>query len=287
MAAKHFITPTAMVALAVGLAAAAIPGAANAQDDDHGRRGGWQQGGGEGRGNRGDGEGRGEGRGGWQRSDAAPAPQVQAQVQVQAQQPPPRGDNGERRGQFASGWNNRGGEPPRQPPPVVQRGPEGPRPDADGWRGRPVQQPRQYQGQYQGRDGQRWQGQNWNGDRTVRVNPQPRWEGRRDFGRAGNWNRDWRRDDRFAWQSWRNQHRDVFRMGRYHSPYNNWSYRRLGIGVFLQPLFFSQDYWIDDPWAYRLPEAYGPYRWVRYYDDALLVNIYNGEVADVIYDFFW
>ena len=31
----------------------------------------------------------------------------------------------------------------------------------------------------------------------------------------------------------------------------------------------------------------GPYRWVRYYDDALLVDIYSGEVVDVIYDFFW
>jgi len=26
---------------------------------------------------------------------------------------------------------------------------------------------------------------------------------------------------------------------------------------------------------------------VRYYDDAVLVNIYTGEVVDVIYDFFW
>ena len=31
----------------------------------------------------------------------------------------------------------------------------------------------------------------------------------------------------------------------------------------------------------------GPYRWVRYYDDVLLVDIYSGEVVDVIHDFFW
>ena len=52
-------------------------------------------------------------------------------------------------------------------------------------------------------------------------------------------------------------------------------------------LFFGSRYWINDPWRYRLPEVYGPYRWVRYYDDVLLVDIYSGEVVDVIYDFFW
>ena len=51
--------------------------------------------------------------------------------------------------------------------------------------------------------------------------------------------------------------------------------------------FFGSRYWISDPWRYRLPPVYGPYRWVRYYDDALLVDIYSGEVVDVIYDFFW
>jgi len=28
-------------------------------------------------------------------------------------------------------------------------------------------------------------------------------------------------------------------------------------------------------------------RWIRYYDDALLVDTWNGEVVDVIYNFFW
>jgi len=26
---------------------------------------------------------------------------------------------------------------------------------------------------------------------------------------------------------------------------------------------------------------------VRYYDDVILVDVYTGEVLDVIYDFFW
>ncbi len=36
-----------------------------------------------------------------------------------------------------------------------------------------------------------------------------------------------------------------------------------------------------------LPPAYGSYRWVRYYDDVILVDLRSGYVVDVIHDFFW
>ena len=98
---------------------------------------------------------------------------------------------------------------------------------------------------------------------------------------------NWRRDNRYNWSGYRNQHRDLYRAGRYYSPYNNYSYSRLSIGFFLNRGFYGQNYWINDPYQYRLPEVYGPYRWVRYYDDVLLVDIYSGEVVDVIHNFFW
>lgn len=101
------------------------------------------------------------------------------------------------------------------------------------------------------------------------------------------WNTRWRSNNRYDWLGWRNHHPSYYQVGYYYAPYRSYSYRRLSIGFFLDALFFGQDYWIADPWYYRLPEAYGPYRWVRYYDDAVLVNIYSGEVADVIHDFFW
>ena len=63
--------------------------------------------------------------------------------------------------------------------------------------------------------------------------------------------------------------------------------RRWSIGSFLYPSYYGSNFWLNDPWQYRLPPAYGPYRWVRYWDDALLVNIYTGEVVDVINNFFW
>ncbi|MBC7491844.1 MAG: RcnB family protein, partial [Novosphingobium sp.] len=86
---------------------------------------------------------------------------------------------------------------------------------------------------------------------------------------------------------YRNQNRNIFRGGRYNAPYNGYSYRQLSIGFFLDQAFFGESYWIGDPGYYRLPLASGPFRWVRYYDDVLLVNIYTGEVVDEIHDFFW
>lgn len=101
------------------------------------------------------------------------------------------------------------------------------------------------------------------------------------------WDRDWRRDNRYDWRSYRNAHRHTYRLGHYSPPYRHYGYSRLSIGFMLDSLFFGSNYWISDPWQYRLPRVYGPYLWIRYYDDVLLVNTYSGEVVDVIHDFFW
>ena len=100
------------------------------------------------------------------------------------------------------------------------------------------------------------------------------------------WSHDWRRDGRYDWRRYRDRNRSRFHFSFYFDPFG-WSYRRYNIGYRLWPSYYQQDYWLSDPWQYRLPPAYGPYRWVRYYDDALLVNIYTGTVVDVIYNFFW
>ncbi|MFD1787135.1 RcnB family protein [Sphingomonas floccifaciens] len=114
-------------------------------------------------------------------------------------------------------------------------------------------------------------------------------QGNHDWNRGGQrWSRDWRNDRRYDWQGWRGNNRQAYRLPRYFAPRGyNYGYQRFGIGVTLGSILFSQNYWINDPWDYRLPPAYGPYRWVRYYNDAILVDIDTGEVVDVIYDIFW
>lgn len=102
----------------------------------------------------------------------------------------------------------------------------------------------------------------------------------------GRWNNGWRNDRRYDWRGYRSSNRDRFRLPRYYAP-RGYQYRRWSPGYRLEPFFYGRSYWIMDPWEYRLPPAYGPYRWVRYYDDVLLVDIDTGMVVDVITDFFW
>ncbi len=101
------------------------------------------------------------------------------------------------------------------------------------------------------------------------------------------WDRGWRREPQYDWNRYRNERRSVFRLPRYYAPYG-WDrgYRRFGVGIAIAPMLYTPRYWIYDPYAYRLPDAEEPYRWVRYYDDALLVDIEDGTVVDVIHDIF-
>ncbi len=105
-------------------------------------------------------------------------------------------------------------------------------------------------------------------------------------GRHGEWSTSWRNNSSYDWRRYRGYNSSIFRSGSYYDPYG-YGYRRFSIGFNLFPSYYQSSYWLNDPWRYRLPPAYGPYRWVRYYDDALLVNIYSGQVVDVIYSFFW
>lgn len=118
-----------------------------------------------------------------------------------------------------------------------------------------------------------------------RRNDHQRWNNRQ--AQSGNWNRNWRNDNRYNYRDYRSRNRQAYRMPRYQAPYNNHRYNRFSIGVSLGSSFYNQRYWISNPGYYRLPAAYGNYRWVRYYDDALLIDVRRGRVVDVLYDFFW
>src|SRR6478672_3605505 len=122
---------------------------------------------------------------------------------------------------------------------------------------------------------------------TPREGTQPplRTENRRS-GNWTSWNHNWRNDRRYDWRSWRDHHHSHFHLGFYYDPFG-WSYRPYSIGWRLWPSYYSSRYWISDPWEYRLPYAPPGYRWIRYWDDAFLVDTFTGEVVDVIQNFFW
>jgi hypothetical protein len=100
------------------------------------------------------------------------------------------------------------------------------------------------------------------------------------------WSGDWRRDNRYDWRRWRNRHRSWFNVGIYYDPFG-WGYQPYSIGWRMWPNYYSSSFWINDPWEYRLPYAPPGTRWIRYYNDALLVDEWTGEVLDVEYNFFW
>jgi len=103
---------------------------------------------------------------------------------------------------------------------------------------------------------------------------------------APQWSSNWRNNSRYDWANYRHHHRSIFHLGFYFDPFG-WGYSPYQIGWRLWPSYYSSRYWINDPWQYRLPYAPPGTRWVRYYNDAVLVDTWDGEVVDVIYNFFW
>ncbi len=143
------------------------------------------------------------------------------------------------------------------------------------------------------RDGRRGDGSSFGNVVTQRQGRDGQSLGRSDrryesrySGSNRQWSNRWRQDRSYDWRNYRDRNRSIFRLGGYRDPYG-YGYRRFSIGFNLFPNYYQSNHWLDDPWMYRLPPAYGPYRWVRYYDDALLVNIYSGQVVDVVHSFFW
>ena len=100
------------------------------------------------------------------------------------------------------------------------------------------------------------------------------------------WSTSWRHNSKYDWYNWRNRYRSRFHLGYYYDPFG-WSYRPYYVGWRLWPSYYSSRYWISDPWMYRLPYAPAGYRWIRYWDDAILVDTWSGQVVDVIHNFFW
>ena len=122
-------------------------------------------------------------------------------------------------------------------------------------------------------------------DRSPVARP-PAFRELRDRRAVDSFRHSWRRDHRYDWRRHRDRNRHLFHLGFYYDPFG-WGYRRWNIGWNIWPNYWSDRYWLRDPWQWRLPTVYGHYRWVRYYDDALLVNLRTGRVVDVIYDVFW
>ncbi|HWK35862.1 RcnB family protein [Sphingomonas sp.] len=93
-------------------------------------------------------------------------------------------------------------------------------------------------------------------------------------------NRRWGRDD---WRGNRDRNRALYARGNWRAPFRYNSFRT---GVRIAPNYYGSRYWISDPWRYHLPPAGSYQRWVRHYDDVILVDTRRGVVVDVIRGFY-
>lgn len=113
---------------------------------------------------------------------------------------------------------------------------------------------------------------------------QPRPDRDRDH-REWNDRRDDRRDDRREdWQRWRDSNRDAYRRGNWRAPFR---YRSFEIGVVMPRSYWHSRYYVNNWSAFRLPPPGRNLRYVRHYDDLLLINIRNGRVVRVYRNFYW
>lgn len=115
----------------------------------------------------------------------------------------------------------------------------------------------------------------YRGPQDYRAGSRPSWNVRRRY-QSRNlqpYRREYRAERRFHIRPY------VRLRGWY--PYQWW------LGGILPRLFWSQSYWITSYWLYGLPIPPYDCVWVRYENDALLIDRRTGEIVQVIYDIFY
>ena len=78
------------------------------------------------------------------------------------------------------------------------------------------------------------------------------------------------------------RHHYHYRGGSWHWP-NGYHYQHWSFGMTLPPIFWTNDYWIDSYADYGLAPPPPGCVWVRYGDDAILIDRYSGEILEVVY----
>lgn len=85
------------------------------------------------------------------------------------------------------------------------------------------------------------------------------------------------------WSTYRNYNPRLYYRGNWRAPFR---YNRWAVGARIAPAYYASSYWIRDPWMYRLPVPVYGTRWVRHYNDVILVDYRRGRVVRVIPGFY-
>lgn len=98
--------------------------------------------------------------------------------------------------------------------------------------------------------------------------------------------REDQREMREDWQEYRRTHRSVYQRGNYYAP-RGMRYRPISVGYTFQPAFYGSRYQLNNYSTYRLPNPGHNHRWIRYGNDAVLIDVRNGRALRVISGFFY
>ena len=103
--------------------------------------------------------------------------------------------------------------------------------------------------------------------------------------RAREETREDRQELREDWRDYRNSHRRVYQRGAYAAP-RGYNYRPVSAGYRFAPAQYNSRYWLNDHGTYRLPNPGYNQRWMRYGNDAVLIDTRRGVALRVIRAFF-
>jgi len=87
-----------------------------------------------------------------------------------------------------------------------------------------------------------------------------------------------RRGGRDDWRGYRERNGGIYARGNWRAPFR---YQGFRAGSRIGAPYYARSYWISDPYRYRLPAVRGYQRWVRHYNDVLLVDTRRGRVIQV------
>ncbi|SFF74685.1 regulator RcnB of Ni and Co efflux [Novosphingobium sp. CF614] len=122
---------------------------------------------------------------------------------------------------------------------------------------------------------------------SAREVRQDQREVRRDV-RRGDYKeaREDRRELREDWRDYKRTHARVYHRPAYVGP-RGYRYRPVVVGHRFAPEYRASRYWINDYGTYRLPRPRANARWIRYGNDAVLIDTRTGAAITIHSGFFW
>lgn len=94
---------------------------------------------------------------------------------------------------------------------------------------------------------------------------------------------DAKREYRADWREYRTRNRGLYARGDWRAPFH---YERFTRGARVRPSYYDRRWFIPDYHRYHLPRPPAGARWVRHYDDVILVDTRSARVIDIIYGLF-